>query len=304
MEIIVGKTAGFCFGIRSAVEKTEQILKKEGKTYCLGELAHNSQVMKRLCEKGLIVINNLDEIAEQRKPDADADMKSSDTIKCIIRAHGVPPEIYEQASSRKIELVDFTCPKVSKTHDKVRKYISENSYIFILGTKNHPEIIGTLGFCNGNASVIESKEDIEDAIQIVEKAGLSKIAVIAQTTFSVKKFDEIIEDLEDKIHKKFTHVELKVDNTICSATEERQEEVEKLSKEAEIMIIIGGKNSSNTKKLYEVSSKYCSNVLFIETANEIDIDKISRTNKIGIMAGASTPIESIEEVVEKLNKIM
>ena len=288
MEVIVGKTAGFCFGVQNAVVKTEELLDKEEIIYCLGELVHNSQVMDRLCRKGLKVID---------------DIKKADS-KVIIRAHGVPPKIYEEASGSGVELVDFTCPKVAKIHEKAKSYVENNFYIFIFGAKEHPEIIGTYGFCEGKASVIETKEDIEKAIEEFSKSKLQNLAIISQTTFSAQKFNELVEEVEEKIfsgNKGVYSIKLKIDNTICNTTFERQKEAEILSKTVELMIIIGGKNSSNTKKLYEVSSKYCNNVILIETAKELDISNIKNYNKIGIMAGASTPKESIDEVVEVLN---
>lgn len=289
MEIKIGKTAGFCFGVKNAVKKTEEMLQKENHVYCLGELVHNSQVMEKLESKGLRVIHNLEEVVGNNEG------------KVIIRAHGVSPKIYEEASLKKIELVDFTCPKVAHIHEKVKQYIREQSYIFIIGTREHPEIIGIYGFCYGSGSIIEKKEDIHQAMLEFNTSKLKKIAVIVQTTFSISQFDEIVKVIKDRIEKENNNIELKIDNTICNATEERQKEAEQLSKESDIMIIIGGKNSSNTKKLYEISLQYCRKVIFIETANELKKEMIENNKKIGIMAGASTPEESIVELMEVLN---
>lgn len=279
MEIIVGKTSGFCGGVLNAISKTEQELEKEqGKTiYCLGELVHNKQVVERLEKKGLKVINDIEEA----------------NGKTIIRAHGVPQEVYEKANHKGIELIDLTCPKVLKIHDTAKEYAEKGYFIVLVGVEDHPETIGTISFCGENSYLIRNKEDIHGAIDKIIKSDIKKILVIVQTTYSLQKFEEIVEVLQKKLNSEY---ELLVKNTICSATRLRQEETEKLSKQVDAMIIVGGKNSSNTKKLYDIAIANCPNTILVETVADLDVENIKKYTTIGIMAGASTPNESVEEI--------
>lgn len=282
MEIIVGKTSGFCAGVKNAVQKVEQELEnKNQEIYCLGELVHNKQVIEKLEQKGLIFIDNID---KKHK-------------KVIIRAHGIPKEIYEKAKKENIELLDFTCPKVLQIHKIAEQYEKENYCIILIGIKNHPEVIGTISFCGKNSYIIEDFSNIDDCIKNVEKYQKNNILIIAQTTFSLEKFNKIVEELENRLEYKYN---IEVKNTICYSTKTRQEETEQLSKKVEYMIIVGGKNSSNTKKLYEIAEKNCANSILVETVEELPLDEIKKYNKIGIMAGASTPIESVETIIKKL----
>lgn len=279
MEIIVGKYAGFCAGVTNAVVKTEEALKENSKIYCLGELIHNNQVMQKLQEHGLIVIDDLKEIKEKKK--------------IIVRAHGIPKQVYKQADENGLELIDLTCPKVLNIHKKVEEYVNNGYYIFLVGEKKHPEIVGTYSFCSECGSIIEKMEYIDESIEIFKNSKYKKVVVISQTTFSSEKFDKIADEIRKKIPQ---NIEVIIDKTICNATDLRQKETSKISKEVDLMIIIGGKNSSNTKKLYEISKENCKNVLLIETKEELDMEYIKKFNKVGIMAGASTPKWIIEEV--------
>ena len=176
----------------------------------------------------------------------------------------------------------------------------ENDYfIILLGKVGHAENISTISFAGENSFILESQDDIIDCYKKYEKTSLGKVYILAQTTYNFKKFDKVIEELKEN----FCEAEIVVDNTICNATELRQNEVEKLSKEFPKMIIIGGKNSSNTAKLVEISKKFCKNVYSIETKEELDEKEFNSNDRVGIMAGASTPYESIKEVVEFLEKI-
>lgn len=284
MDIFVGKTAGFCYGVKNAVDKTKEEVQKQKTTYCLGELVHNKQVTQKLEEQGLIIIDNIENAKEN----------------VIIRSHGVPEEVYKKARELNLKVIDLTCPNVLKIHNIVKEYSSKGYYIFIIGQKDHAETIGTVSYCKENSTVLEKEEDINKAIKDLKKSSLKKVLVVSQTTFSMEKFDRIIKNIEENINK---NIELKVKNTICNATSIRQKETQKIAKQVELMIIIGGKHSSNTNKLYEIAKKECSNCILIETAEELDKNCIKNINTIGIMAGASTPNESIENTVEKLNKI-
>ena len=288
MEIITGKTAGFCYGVSNAVNKAIQILEEnKGATiYCLGELVHNRQVVEQLENLGLSVVQDAKELPKA--------VNSSDKV--IIRAHGVSKDVYKKIQELQYECVDLTCPNVLNIHKIAREYLENGYYILLVGQKNHPEVLGTYGWCESNCSIIESEADIEEVYKNIE---CSKILVVGQTTFSLEKFNKFVEIIKSKFN-----AEIVVKNTICNATKLRQEETENLSKKVDFMIIIGGKNSSNTRKLYEISNKY-TDAICIETAEELEKEKErllkkDKDFKIGIMAGASTPQKSIDDVVEIL----
>lgn len=282
MEIIIGKTAGFCYGVKRAVEGS---LKEtsDKQIYCLGELVHNKQVMNEIEKQGIKLIEDINEVPNNSK--------------VIIRAHGVVKEVYEIAKEKNIELVDYTCPNVLKIHEVASKYKKENYYIFVIGNKTHPETIGTISYCGNNYSCIETEDDINDSIESLKESKIKDLLIIVQTTFSEAKFKLIKEKIEETIND----INIVVKNTICAATSTRQKETENLSKEVDCMIIIGGKNSSNTKKLYELAEKNCQKAIAIETKEELNKEDLLKYKKIGIMAGASTPKKNIDEVVELLN---
>ena len=284
MEVILGKSAGFCYGVRRAVEGAKEELKKsKGKTiFCLGEIVHNKQVVDNLKNQGMEFIENIKEAKER----------------AIIRAHGVEKNVYKVAKKMKINIKDFTCPNVLKIHKIADEYRKKRYYIFLIGSKNHPENIETLSFCGDNVSVIEEKQDVKIAIEEFYKSNIKKLLVILQTTYSVEKFREIENLLKEEFEKNNDRkIKLVIKNTICYATELRQKETEDIAKKVDYMIIIGGKNSSNTKKLYEIGNTYCKNCVCIESPKELDLNLINAFSKVGVMAGASTPQDVIEEVV-------
>lgn len=288
MKVSVGKMAGFCPGIVNAVTKTEKALdqKETEKVYCLGELTHNKQVIDKLEAKGLVTIDNIEECKEQKQ--------------LIIRSHGVPKEIYENAEKMGLELIDLTCPKVLKIHRLAEEHSKEGYYIFLIAEKNHPEIIGTYSFCGENKCIIQNKEEIDNAIETIKKSDIKKAYVITQTTFSMEKFDEMMLELKEKLPK---DIELKINKSICDATRLRQAETKEIAKKVEYMIIIGGENSSNTKKLFYIAQENCKNAIWIQTKDDLNLNEIKKYSNIGIMAGASTPKESIDGVVECIENI-
>ena len=245
MELIVGKTAGFCYGVKRAVDGAKEELKQNETVYGLGEIVHNQEVIKELEDLGMQFVENVEEAKG----------------KTIIRAHGIPKQIYEEAKEKEIELIDYTCPKVLKIHEIAEEYANKGYYIFLLGNKKHPEIIGTLSFCGENTFVIEKEDDTIKAIEALGKSEVKKLLVISQTTYSLEKFYIIEEIIKNEIPKT---IEVVIKNTICQATEIRQKETEEMAKNVDSMIVIGGKNSSNTKKLYEIAKQYCKTVLLIE----------------------------------------
>lgn len=281
MEVIIGKTAGFCYGVRNAVTKAEEKVRKYKSIYCLGELVHNGEVVKKLEDAGLKTIENIEEA----------------NGKVIIRAHGIPKEIYAKAEKLGIEVFDYTCPSVLKTHNIADEYAKNNYFIFFIGNKQHPETIGTVSFCGENYYVIENLEDIDEGMKKLKESNIKKLFILAQTTFSLEKFNDFIDIIKSNLEK---NIDIKIENTICNATKMRQEETANLSKKVECMIIVGGKNSSNTRKLYDVSKENCVNTFLVEKKDELDLDIIKKFKNVGIMAGASTPNESINEIVKFL----
>lgn len=283
MKVTVGKLAGFCGGVTNSVNKTYKLLEQYSELYCLGELVHNQQVVDELKNKGLMFIENLEEAPVGSK--------------VIIRAHGVNRETYDKARELKQELFDLTCPKVLAIHDLASSLEKEDYFIVLVAQKNHPEAIGTISFCGIDSMIIERIEDVDLLEEQFNTSSKSKIAIISQTTFSVKKFDDICECIKSK----FDNVD--VYNTICLATSKRQEETDELSKSVGAMIIIGGANSSNTKKLYELSKNNNENTFIVQTVQELKDNDFSMYKHIGVMAGASTPKNSIEEVIKYLEEI-
>lgn len=279
--IEVGVNAGFCTGVELCVKKLEKLVEKHNDLYCLGEIVHNNEVINYFKDKGLIIVDSLDEV------------KSNNLV---IRAHGTEKKNYQIASDRNINLFDLTCPKVLHIRTIVKDYLNEDTYIVLIAQHKHPETISTISFCGNNSKVVETEEELNELIPTIKK--YNNIVVIGQTTFNEEQFKKYGDIIKTKLDDKNVIIK----NTICNATSIRQLEVDKMSKVKECMIIIGGKHSSNTKKLYEISLKNCPNTYLIETIKELELDKIKKFNNIGIMAGASTPKKNIDEVVEFLEK--
>lgn len=277
MEIIVGKLAGFCFGVNNAVTKAEEIIKKENEVYCIGEIVHNKQVVKRLESFGMKTVENIEDIPNGKN--------------VIFRSHGMPECAYKKAEAKNLHVYDLTCPSVKGLHEKVKKKRDE-FFIILVGKKGHPENIGTIGFAGQNSFVLEDENDIIDCYKKYEESNLRDVYVVFQTTFNMKTAEKLAEEIKHE----FYETDVIVDNTICSATEQRQNEVKELAKSVNKMVIIGGKNSSNTLKLVQISKEFCLQVYHVETKDELEISMFNENDIIGIMAGASTPKSSIEDV--------
>ena len=276
MKVILAKTAGFCYGVNRAVELAEKQNASEKKTVTLGPLIHNPSVVENLKEKGIFCAKNENEIEENTR--------------VIVRTHGISKAIFSKLQDKSCEIIDATCPFVKKIHNFVEKYSNISYNIIVTGYENHPEVDGILGWCE-NATVISSVNDAENYVSDNEK-----ILVVSQTTFEKQLF----EDITDVIKKKYPIAE--IINTICSATAERQVETLTLSKECDAMVVIGGKNSSNTNRLYDIASKYCNKVLLVEDASELNTNEFKDAQKIGVTAGASTPAYIIKEVIKMLEE--
>ena len=275
-EIIVAKTAGFCFGVNRAIKLTEE-LADAGKRVCtLGPIIHNNQMVAMLEEKGVRTAEN------------ENDRKENEIM--VIRSHGVTPDILAVAEKNG-EVVDATCPYVSNIHKIVQKAYEEQSEIIIVGDKNHPEVIGISGWCNNKCYIVSGDEELKKLLEQVEYFSKKKITVVAQTTFNAEEWRKC-----QKTFKKVCTNSIIFD-TICKATSLRQQEASELAKKCDAMIVIGGKHSSNTLKLAEVCSASCEKVYHIETATELPINELKDVVKIGVTAGASTPSAIIKEVL-------
>ena len=275
-EIRLAKTAGFCFGVSRAVQKVyEEAAKASGPVYTYGPVIHNEEVVRDLEEKGVKVLHSEEELLDLQEG----------TV--IIRSHGVGKRIYDICAGKdRVRLVDATCPFVGKIHDIIRKESAEGRKILIIGDALHPEVQGIRGWSMENTDIAASWED-------VLKLGISsgdKLSVVAQTTYNSKKFIEVIDKLKKLVY------DIRCFNTICNATQERQTEARHIASEADAMIVIGGKSSSNTRKLVEICREECDNVFFIQTAEDLKPLTLTSFDRIGITAGASTPQIIIEEV--------
>lgn len=275
MEVRLAKTAGFCFGVQRAVDTVyEQVKKEKGPIYTYGPIVHNEMVVQELEEKGVRVLNSKEEL------------KKLDEGIVIIRAHGVGKEIYDILKSKKLQLVDATCPFVKKIHRIVCREEANGYHILIVGNAKHPEVEGIRGWCQKTSYVAESAEDARN----LEISPGEKLCIVSQTTFNHNKFEDIVEIISKKGY------DIIVLNTICSATEERQTEAREIAGDVDAMIVIGGSHSSNTQKLFEICKKECENTYYIQSLDDLDLKTSRSIGCVGITAGASTPNKIIEEV--------
>lgn len=277
--VILAEKAGFCFGVKRAVDEALNAKKKFiNKIYTLGPLIHNNDVVSYLIENDIHPIS-LEEINL---------LEEGDVI--IIRSHGVSSKVLEILASKKLTIIDATCPYVSNIQQKAKKYYELGYTIIIVGDKNHPEVVGINGWCDNKAIISKDGSELNHLP--------SKVCVLSQTTEKQDNWEKVLCSIT-KICK-----EIVAFNTICSATEVRQKSAEELSKKVDVMVVVGGKNSSNTTKLYEICKKNCSNTIHAENSNEIpeDILQSKTINTIGITAGASTPDWIIKEAIDKLKK--
>ena len=275
MEVKVAKTAGFCFGVERAVEHVyEQIQKGQPPIYTLGPIIHNEEVVKDLEKKGVKVLPDIDCLRELNEG----------TV--IIRSHGVGKAIYDRIKQQGLCLVDATCPFVKKIHRIVQEQNQLGRRIIIIGDSSHPEVEGIQGWADERTLVVKNEKELNDLPDLRKE----KLCIVSQTTFNYNNFKELVE----KFFKK--GYDIIVLNTICNATQERQVEAERIASQVDAMIVIGGKNSSNTRKLYEICRKECINTYYIQTLGDLDPESVSSVRSVGITAGASTPKNIIEEV--------
>ena len=277
MQVELAKSAGFCFGVQRAVDTVYKQIEENAaeKIYTYGPIIHNEEVVADLEQKGVAVVHSVDELVENPKG----------TV--IIRSHGVEKKIYDEIRALGFEIVDATCPFVLKIHRLVDQYSRDGYHVVIIGNDTHPEVEGIKGWSvPEQTTVIGNREDAEKFSLSSEK----KVCIVSQTTFNYNKFQELVEIVNEKGY------DIIVLNTICNATEERQTEAERIAKEVDAMIVIGGRASSNTQKLFEICKKECENTYYIQTIKDLDLTRLKSTDNVGITAGASTPNNIIEEV--------
>ena len=276
MEITLAKTAGFCFGVKRAVDTVYQQVKecKNEKIYTYGPIIHNEEVVKDLRSKGVTLVKELSELENLEKG------------KIIVRSHGISRAEYEEMEQYGFMVVDATCPFVKKIHRIVEKESADGARIIIIGDEKHPEVQGIQGWAHTPVTIIKTEEQATN----FEMPENTRICIVSQTTFNYNKFKYLVEIISKK------HYNVNVLNTICSATKERQTEAENIAKEVDVMIVIGDKHSSNTQKLFEICRSACGDTYYIQTLDDLDMNQLKSVQTVGITAGASTPSNIIEEV--------
>lgn len=277
MDVILAKSAGFCPGVKRAVnmvyEQTEKCRGREP-VYTYGPIIHNDEVVRDLAAKGAEVIHSLEELDDLPKG----------TV--VIRSHGVARSVYETIEAKGFHIIDATCPFVKRIHNIVEEQGRDGRNIIIIGDPDHPEVQGIQGWCLTPSTVIQS---VDEAVKFSQMKG-EKLCIISQTTFNYNKFKELVEIIEKKSY------DVSVLNTICNATKERQTEARSIAETVDAMIVIGDKHSSNTQKLFEICRKACNNTYYIQTLGDLDLNQLGSVETVGITAGASTPNNIIEEV--------
>ena len=280
MQVTLAKSAGFCFGVKRAVDQVYQEAEHSRMpVYTFGPIIHNETVVKDLEEKGVYAIGGIEELKHLPKGIV------------VIRSHGVSKEIYEKIETEGFRIVDATCPFVLKIHRFAEDYSKKGYHILIIGNASHPEVEGIKGWSDpAGTTVLQTAEEARNFKLPEGENGRPNVCIVSQTTFNYNKFQELVEIIEKKGY------DIIVLNTICNATEERQKEAAEISAKADAMIVIGGSHSSNTQKLFEICKKECENTYYIQTLDDLDPGQFRSVDNVGITAGASTPNNIIEEV--------
>ena len=276
MKLTIGEHAGFCFGVRRAVDKAFECAEKQLPCVTLGPLIHNPQEVARLENAGVRSVDSLAEVA------------AGQTV--IIRSHGVTPEVYRQCEVRGLDVIDCTCPHVAHIHQLVSQYSEDGGAVIIVGEADHPEVVGIAGWAHGDVFILPSRETAL-AARLPGRA-----LVVAQTTIRRDRFEDVLAVIREKV------ADLTVRMTICAATSKRQQEAETLSKEADVMIVVGGRNSSNTRKLLETCRLRCERAIQVETPDDVPQGVISAEDRVAITAGASTPQWLLEQVRARIEE--
>lgn len=277
MNVTVARSAGFCFGVKRAVELVYEQTAKEGPLYTYGPIIHNEEVVSDLEKRGVRVIESTDQL------------KTLEKGRVIIRSHGIGREIQEQIMAAGFEVLDATCPFVKKIHRIVAEHAAAGEHIVIIGDPAHPEVKGICGWCDpGQTTVISDEGDVGNFLLPEKKS----VCIVSQTTYNNNKFKNLVEIIKNKGY----YTSVCILNTICNATDERQTEARSLAKESQAMIVVGGSHSSNTQKLFEICKDECKNTYYIQTLEDLDLEQLRGLDNVGITAGASTPNNIIEEV--------
>ena len=275
MDIITAKSSGFCFGVKRAVEAVNKnIDKKNLRTF--GPIIHNQQVVQEFEAKGVHIANN---------------SKEAKYGTIVVRSHGISPQIQQELSENSLEVIDATCPFVKRIHKLAQKHYELGYQLVLYGTQDHPEMIGVNGWCNNTALFVKSVDEVR------QLPAMKDVCLASQTTMSKEEFEKIKEAIKEKIAG-----DLQIYDTICNATEERQEAAKVLAQKVNKVIVVGGYNSSNTQKLVSICQEYCDYVIHIEISDELPLQDFNTEDKIGITAGASTPDWIIENVINSLKQ--
>lgn len=275
-QIIVARSAGACYGVNRALDLARRAALNDGHAYTLGPLIHNPRVVEELEQNGIDVAVGLD------------DVEQGDTI--VIRSHGVAPEVIRDAENRRLVIVDATCPHVSKAQMAARKLHEDGRFVIVVGEAGHPEVEAICAYAEGDVLVVTDAQMLPDTLP-------GRIGVVVQTTQSVSTFDEVVSVLEERCD------DLIACNTICFATKQRQEAAAELAARVDCMLVVGGRNSGNTTRLFNICKKVCERTHHIESADEIDPRWFIGCKTIGVTAGASTPTAHIQSVVDHVGML-
>src|SRR3989338_9049622 len=302
---MVAKHAGFCFGVKKAIDIAEETaMKNRGKkTYVYGQLVHNERVIEELQKKGIEFVDEIENIPEGAVT--------------VLRAHGEPGTTYQKLKLKNIDksnnLNDATCPLVTLVHNIAIKLKNNRYEVIILGKKGHPESIGTSYHIKGNDTfIVENPEDSASVVEHINKSNFGKVAIISQTTMSVTGYKELISSINEIFDNKFENLHLSLKDmsslfvfvdTICNPTKQRQSDTEEIAKKADVMVVIGGKNSSNSKELAAKSKEFGVETYFVQSADQVKKGWFDGKENIGVTAGASTPDVTINEVVDKIKEM-
>jgi len=304
MQILVAKHAGFCFGVKKAIEIAEEVASKnKGKTYVYGQLVHNERVIEDLQKKGIEFVDDIDDIPNNAVT--------------VLRAHGEPGTTYEKLQQKSIiknqSLNDATCPLVTLVHNVAIKLKNNGYEVILFGKKNHPEAIGTSYHIKGKDTfIVEEPEDANLVLEHINKNNFKKVAIISQTTMSVAGYKQLVDNINSSSEKKFEQLHLSLNDTskqfvfvdtICNPTKQRQSDTVEIAKKSDIMVVIGGKNSSNSKELVAKCREFNVETYYIQQSSQLKEDWFKNKQHIGVTAGASTPDITINEVVEKIRQI-
>lgn len=276
MKVEIARFAGVCYGVERALQLAQEAVLRGLPVYTLGPLIHNPQAVSELQEAGVVAVASLDEV--------------EDGI-LIIRSHGVDPSVIKAAQAKGLQVIDATCPHVSKVHEAARRLKSEGYAVIIVGEADHPEVAGIMAHADGDALVVER------ACELPEHLPSRKIGVVVQTTQSASRLCEVVDAIVPRVR------EVRVINTICSATAKRQRSAEELAAKVDVMIVVGGHNSGNTTRLMEISAAVNPNTFHIETADEIDKKWFASASTVGVTAGASTPDKQMRGVIAAIESL-